>query len=103
MSEFYEATNRNAQSCNFGGNATVNGNAPASITGANAAASSCLTNPSATFTPSAPSGNPPGPGSSSGGSSQGGTNSGAVSNGAWMGLGLATLLSVVAGVVTVVA
>ena len=54
MSEFYEITNRASTSCDFGGNATVNANAPSSVQNANAAASSCLSNPSAVFTPSAP-------------------------------------------------
>lgn len=54
MSEFYEANNRNAQACSFAGNGTINSNAPSSVSAANAAASSCLSNPGATFTPAAP-------------------------------------------------
>jgi hypothetical protein len=50
MSKYYEATNRNAQSCSFAGNGTVN---PSSTAAADAAASSCISNPSAVFTPSA--------------------------------------------------
>ncbi|OSX67830.1 carbohydrate-binding module family 43 protein [Postia placenta MAD-698-R-SB12] len=53
MSEYYEATNRNAQSCDFSGNATINSQAPSSVSAA-AVATSCVSNPSATFTPSAP-------------------------------------------------
>ncbi|OCH96693.1 hypothetical protein OBBRIDRAFT_743565 [Obba rivulosa] len=70
MSEYYEATNRQETSCSFGGNGTVNANAPSGLS-ASAAASSCLSNPSATFTPSAPSGasNAPSSGSSGKGSS----------------------------------
>jgi hypothetical protein len=56
MSEFYEANNRDPQACSFSGNGTVNPNAPSSASAANAAASSCLSNPTATFIPSAPSG-----------------------------------------------
>jgi hypothetical protein len=69
MSEFYEANNRNAQSCSFGGNGTVNTAAPSSVTAANAAASSCVSNPSAVFTPTAPSGSPGSPSSSGTGKS----------------------------------
>jgi len=55
MSEFYEANKRNPQSCSFAGNGTINSNAPSTVSAANAAASSCLSNPAATFTPAAPS------------------------------------------------
>ena len=51
MSEFYEATNKNPQSCSFSGNAVVNPSASAS---ASAVASSCFANAAAVFTPSAP-------------------------------------------------
>ena len=74
MSEFYEATNRLASSCDFDGNATINKNAPSSVQDANAAASSCLANPSAVFTPSAPASTSGASGSGSTGSS--GTGSG---------------------------
>jgi hypothetical protein len=53
MSEYYEANARNPQACSFAGNGTVNSAAPSSVTAANAAASSCLSNPSATFVPTA--------------------------------------------------
>ena len=77
MSEFYEITNRAATSCDFSGNATVNANAPSSIQDASAAASSCLANPSATFTPSAPASTSGASGSTGTGSSGSGGNSGA--------------------------
>ncbi|KAF5323504.1 hypothetical protein D9611_005818 [Ephemerocybe angulata] len=48
MSQYYEATNKNAASCSFAGNATVNSAASAA---APAAATSCIASPSATFTP----------------------------------------------------
>ncbi|KAF8592022.1 carbohydrate-binding module family 43 protein [Ramaria rubella] len=55
FSAFYEITNRNAQSCDFSGNATIVSNPPASSAVA-AAATSCLSNVAATFTPTAPAG-----------------------------------------------
>lgn len=53
MSLYYELNNRNAQACSFAGNGTVNQSAPSSASAANAAASSCISNPSATFAPTA--------------------------------------------------
>jgi len=53
MSQYYEANGRNAQSCSFAGNGTVNSLAPSSVSVASAAASSCISNPGAVFTPSA--------------------------------------------------
>lgn len=53
MSLYYELNNRNPQSCSFAGNGTVNPNAPTSISAANAAASSCISSPTATFVPTA--------------------------------------------------
>ncbi|KAF9270568.1 glycoside hydrolase family 72 protein [Marasmius fiardii PR-910] len=73
MSEHYEANNRNQQACSFGGNGTVNPLAPSSASAANSAASSCITNPSGTFVPSAPS-NSVGGGASNG--NNGGNSSG---------------------------
>ena len=77
MSEFYEDTNKNPQSCNFGGNATLNRAIPSAS--ATAAASSCIANPSATFTPSAPTTSGGSSSSSGGGSGGSGTRSGSVS------------------------
>jgi hypothetical protein len=51
MSLYYEANQRNVQACSFSGNGTVNSNAPSSVSAANAAASSCISNPGAVFTP----------------------------------------------------
>ena len=51
MSLYYEANRRNAQACSFSGNGTVNPNAPSTASAANAAASSCISNPGAVFTP----------------------------------------------------
>jgi len=53
MSQFYEITGRNSQSCNFAGNATIN-NSPSATVSASAVASSCFANNPAVFTPSAP-------------------------------------------------
>ncbi len=75
MSQYYEVNNRDAQACSFAGNGTINALAPSS-TAANAVASSCIATPSATFTPTAPSG---GSGASSTGSS--GTGNGGGSSG----------------------
>ena len=54
MTQFYEATDRNAASCDFAGNATINSNAPSNTNDENSAVSSCLSNAAATFTPSSP-------------------------------------------------
>ena len=67
MTEFYEATNRNAQSCDFAGNATINKNAPSDTNALNDAVSACLANTAATFTPTTPA---------SGGSGGSSTNNG---------------------------
>ena len=51
MSNYYEVTGKNSQSCFFSGNATVN---PLSVTAsASAVASSCFANAAAVFTPTA--------------------------------------------------
>lgn len=74
MSEWYELNNHNGQACSFAGNGTVNPLAPSTVSAANAAASSCVSNPGATFVPSAPS--TPSGTSSSGGSSSPSASSG---------------------------
>ncbi|TFK36800.1 glycoside hydrolase family 72 protein [Crucibulum laeve] len=81
MSQYYELNNRNAQACSFAGNGTVNPLAPSSSAAANAAASSCISNPGATFTPSAvsTSGNGAQSGGGSSNTSQNTTKNGAVS------------------------
>ena len=67
MSEYYGATNNNAQSCSFGGNGTVNAKASAAAT---SVAASCLSTATGTFVPSLPSGvSSSTPGSSGSGSS----------------------------------
>ncbi|KAG6837883.1 hypothetical protein H0H93_013036 [Arthromyces matolae] len=106
MSEYYQLTNRNAQSCSFAGNGTVNPLAPTSASAADAAASSCLANPSATFVPSAVSTSGSSSGSGSGSSSSTTTkgSNGAVNligdGNAILGMSLMTLVSVASAVWT---
>ncbi|THH11779.1 hypothetical protein EW145_g438 [Phellinidium pouzarii] len=80
MTQFYESTNRNAASCDFSGNATINSNAPSDTNSLNSAVSACLANTDATFVPTAPAAN----GGSSGGSGTSGGSGSATtsSNGA---------------------
>lgn len=75
FSQYYQANNRNPQSCNFAGNATVNSTAPSDVSSANAAATSCFASASSVFTPTAPAGS----GSSSSSASSSKSPSGAVS------------------------
>ncbi|EAU90116.1 1,3-beta-glucanosyltransferase [Coprinopsis cinerea okayama7 len=65
MSQYYESQDRNPQACSFSGNGTVN-DAASPTESAEALASSCISNPDATFVPPRPSGTG---GSSSGGGS----------------------------------
>ncbi|KAI9066719.1 carbohydrate-binding module family 43 protein [Trametes sanguinea] len=108
MSEYYELTNRAATSCDFAGNATVNSAAPASVSGANAAASSCLSNPSATFTPSSPATNGGSSGSNGSGSGSGSSNNSNAavallggSPGALVGLAVAFVFGALGSVLTI--
>jgi len=57
FSEYYLATNRNAQSCSFAGNATVQASAPTDTATITSQIASCFSNP-AVFTPSAPTTTP---------------------------------------------
>jgi len=54
FTQYYQANNRNSQSCGFGGNATVNPSAPSDVSSANAAATACFASASSVFTPTAP-------------------------------------------------
>ncbi|KAF8209875.1 glycoside hydrolase family 72 protein [Mycena galopus ATCC 62051] len=102
FSQYYELTGRLATSCDFQGNATVNPVASAIAT-PTAAVSSCITSPSAVFTPAAPSGAPAaasgsaGSGSSGSGSGSGGSGSGKT-GGAVGVLGWAQVVGVAAAV-----
>ncbi|KAJ3506093.1 hypothetical protein NLJ89_g7068 [Agrocybe chaxingu] len=97
MSQFYEANDRNAQSCSFAGNGTVNPLAPSGS--ASSAASSCIANPSAVFTPSAVP-TTANSGASGGATTTGGpgTNTGAavslIDTNALLGTGLMAIASV---------
>jgi len=71
MSEYYELNNRDGQACSFAGNGSVNPLAPSGVSAANAAATSCVSNPGATFVPTAPTA---ASGSGSGSSSNGGSS-----------------------------
>lgn len=86
MTQYYELTNRNAQSCDFAGNATVNSHAPSSTNALNSAVSACLANADATFTPTQPANG----GSGGSGGSGGGSGSSQTSNAA---VGQALMLS----------
>jgi len=104
MSEYYEANNRQASACSFGGNGTVNPSAPSSVSAANAVASSCVANPSAVFTPSSvPTSAGGSTGSGSTGSSSGKTSgSNAVFNdpNTLFSLSLMTIVTVLGGIWT---
>jgi hypothetical protein len=54
FSQFYLATNNNAQSCDFAGNATVNSASPTSAAEVNAAVTSCFAATPAVYTPLTP-------------------------------------------------
>ena len=73
MTQFYEVTDRNAESCSFSGNATINTGAPGTLSAIDSAVSECLSNTAATFTPTAPSGDDGGSTGGGGGSGSGGT------------------------------
>ncbi|KAI0271621.1 glycoside hydrolase family 72 protein [Gloeopeniophorella convolvens] len=76
MSEFFEASKRDPQSCSFGGNGTVNPKVSSSSS-ATAVASSCLSTATGTSVPIAPSsGGSSGSSSSSGNGSSSGSGSG---------------------------
>ncbi|EPQ61101.1 glycoside hydrolase family 72 protein [Gloeophyllum trabeum ATCC 11539] len=100
MSQYYESQNKNQQACSFGGNGTVHSTSAS----ASAVASSCIANPSATFTPSAPASATGG--SSTGGSGSSGSNhSGALSgfsldSRAIFGVGLMIVVSAFGGIAT---
>ncbi|KAF8155936.1 glycoside hydrolase family 72 protein [Crassisporium funariophilum] len=102
MSQYYDANNRNVQACSFSGNGTVNPNAPSSAGAASAAASSCISNPGAIFTPTTPA-TTKGPASTNKGGS-GGNTTGAASAlanpSALIGMTVTALLSVMGAVWT---
>ncbi|KAG8834635.1 1,3-beta-glucanosyltransferase gas1 [Serendipita sp. 399] len=84
FSQYYLATNNNAQSCDFAGNATVNSASPTTASDVNAAVSACFAATPSVYTPVkpstviAPGGHNTGT-SSSGGNGGGGNSGGATS------------------------
>lgn len=83
MSQYYELTDRNEASCDFSGNATLDASKTVL---AEAAASSCIPSPSATFTPELPGAAAPGGNSNSGGNGgNGGSNNGGSNTGGGSG------------------
>ncbi|CAE6432922.1 unnamed protein product [Rhizoctonia solani] len=89
FSQYYERTNRNAQSCSFGGNATLANPLPSSSEAAAAAQSSCITSgPTGVVTPTAPATTRAPTSSSTSGSNGGGNsnNQNGVGKGAVVGL-----------------
>jgi len=98
MSQFYEANNRNAASCSFSGNGTVNQNAPTSVSAANAAASSCVANPDSVFTPSSAPDSPQQTSNKPSGNNNSATS---INMQAIYGLAVAMFIAVIGGVVTV--
>jgi len=106
MSQFYEAEDRNEMACGFSGNATLNKAASATESAA-ALASSCVSNPDATFAPSTP-GKESGSGSDSDDSDNGNgnTNDGdsdashAVSATAFLGVGSLASVALVSAIWT---
>jgi hypothetical protein len=103
MSQYYEGSQKNVQACSFAGNGTVNPNA--SPAGAVPAASSCISNPGAVFTPSAaPTGAPGGPAPTKAGGSSGGKTGAGISlmdsSHALVGLGMTGVVSLLGAVWT---
>jgi hypothetical protein len=99
MSKYYEITNRNPQSCNFAGNATVNPSASASVS-ASAVASSCFANAAAVFTPSSPASSGSSPTSTS---KTGNSSVGLFGNlDAIFGMGMMAIIAVMSAVWTLV-
>lgn len=89
FSQYYERTNRNAQSCSFSGNATLASPMPSSSAAAAAAQSSCITSgPTGVVTPTAPA-TSNAPAASSTGSSGGSGSHNGVGKGAVVGLAAA--------------
>ncbi|CUA72380.1 1,3-beta-glucanosyltransferase gel3 [Rhizoctonia solani] len=102
FSQYYERTNRNAQSCNFSGNATLANPLPSNSAAAAAAQSSCITSgPTGVTTPTAPAssnGAAATSTSSSGGGSGSNNNNNGVGKGAVVGLAAAVGAGLVSAV-----
>ena len=99
MSIYYEANKRNAQSCSFGGNGTVN--SKASSASATAVASSCLASATGTNVPTAPaSGSQAGSSPSASGKKGAATTILAGDSRALLGVFLMAAVSVVGGILS---
>jgi len=99
MSLYYEANKRNAQSCSFAGNGTVNSKASSAT--ATAVASSCLASATGTAVPSAPASASQAGSSSSGSGKKGAATAVFVSDSrALLGVFLMVVVSVVGGVLS---
>ncbi|KAF7325016.1 1,3-beta-glucanosyltransferase [Mycena kentingensis (nom. inval.)] len=109
FSQYYELTARADTSCDFAGNATLSDSvksSPANVVAPSAAVSSCITSPSAVFTPKASNGSTTGTGggsSSSNGAGGGGGNGGnGGNNGAAVAVSARGLLGIAGTVVLAV-
>jgi hypothetical protein len=97
MSIYYEANKRNAQSCSFGGNGTVN--SKASSASATSVASSCLASATGTNVPTAPASSQAGSSPSGSGSKKGAATTVLVTDSrALLGVFMMVAVSVVGGV-----
>jgi len=96
MTQYYFDNNNNAQACSFGGNGTVNSNAPSSTSASDAAASSCLASATSTSVPTLPAGNSTG----SGGSSPDTSGAAAPGTNAFVSVLMFVVIGVVSGVWT---
>ena len=100
MSQYYEDQGKKATACDFSGNALINPSAPSSLS-ATAAASSCISNPSATFAPTSPA--TAGAGSTSTGTSNKSGSASLVGNlDAIIGMSVLAIIGVMSAVWTLV-
>ncbi|KAB5594397.1 1,3-beta-glucanosyltransferase [Ceratobasidium theobromae] len=107
FSQYYELTSRNAQSCNFSGNATLASPMPANSAAAASAQASCISAaPSGVITPTAPASASAtatsGSGGSNGGSSGNGNGNGSNSNGVPRGAIIGVVSAIGAGFLSAV-
>ncbi|KAJ1310264.1 hypothetical protein OPQ81_007006 [Rhizoctonia solani] len=103
FSQYYERTSRNAQSCNFNGNATLANPMPSSSAAAAAAQSSCITSgPTGVVTPTAPATSAAATSTSTSTSGSGSGGSGNNHNGVGKGAIVGLAAAVGAGLVSAV-
>ena len=101
MTLYYETQNRNSAACDFGGNATLN--TGVATVDAEAAAESCISNPSATFVPGGSSSTTSGSGRPTGTGSGGNSGSSVSLMESIQSLGLVMGISAVGAVWTLLA